>query len=241
MGKKPRDFSKEQIGQLKPLYIDENKPRGAGKNIYWICKCSCGNLISVNSCNLQSGLKNNRNMSCGKCHIYRKDLTNQRFGKLTAISMDLDYPSTKENNWRTKWICKCDCGNIVSVFTNNLTKSHTTSCGCANRSIGEENIEKILIDNNIKYAKEYSFNDLKNKKLLRFDFAIFNMDNTLSHLIEFDGRQHTEIYTPWNSIETLEERQYRDELKNLYCQENNIKLIRIPYGKRDNLTLNDLI
>ena len=36
MGKKPRDFSKEQIGQLKPLYIDESKPRGAGKNIYCV-------------------------------------------------------------------------------------------------------------------------------------------------------------------------------------------------------------
>ncbi|MBQ9115721.1 MAG: hypothetical protein IJY04_01735 [Clostridia bacterium] len=120
--------------------------------------------------------------------------------------MDLDYPSTKENNWKTKWICRCDCGNIISVFTNNLIRLHTTSCGCASRSIGEENIEKILIDNNIKYAKEYSFRDLKDKGILRFDFAIFNENNTLSHLIEFDGRQHTNNYTPWGSTESLEDR-----------------------------------
>lgn len=32
-----RDFTNQIIGQLTPLYIDETKPRGAGKNIYWIC------------------------------------------------------------------------------------------------------------------------------------------------------------------------------------------------------------
>lgn len=71
------------------------------------------------------------------------------------------------------------------------------------------------------------------------DFAIFK-DNKLSHLIEFDGRQHSSNYIPWNSNETLEERQLRDKMKDDYCLKNNIKLIRIPYEKRDNITLHDL-
>ena len=45
MGRKPRDFSKEKIGKLQPLYIDETKPRGKGKNIYWICRCDCGRFL----------------------------------------------------------------------------------------------------------------------------------------------------------------------------------------------------
>lgn len=45
---------------------------------------------------------------------------------------------------------------------------------------------------------------------------------------------------PWNSTETLKERQQRDELKNIYCKENNIKLIRIDYSKRDKINLKDL-
>jgi hypothetical protein len=80
---------------------------------------------------------------------------------------------------------------------------------------------------------------LVSKHRLRFDFAIFK-DNQLSHLIEFDGRQHNNNYTPWNSKETLQERQERDNLKNKYCQDKNIKLIRIPYEKRDSITLEDL-
>ena len=240
MGRPYRDFSNQQIGQLTPLYIDETKPRGKGKNIYWICQCSCGNLISVNSCNLNSGIRENRNMSCGKCRAQRRDLTGLTFGKLKAIEIDEEYEQIKQpGDWHNKWICQCECGNIVSVFGSNLTRLHTTSCGCGSRSIGEENIENLLKENNIAYAREYSFEDLVSKKRLRFDFAIFK-NNQLSHLIEFDGRQHNNNYTPWNSKETLEERQARDILKDKYCHEKGIKLIRIPYEKRDSITLDDL-
>lgn len=240
MGRKPRDFSIEQIGQLKPLYIDETKPRGKGCNIYWICQCSCGNLISVNSCNLNSGLKANRNMSCGNCHANRIDLTGDIYGQLKVIGPDETYISNESNGWKSKWICQCECGNRISVFGTNLTRLHTTSCGCASRSIGEKNIENLLKSNGINYAREYTFSDLKNKKKLRFDFAIFDENNSLSHLIEFDGRQHNNDYTPWNSEETLAERQARDILKDEYCKEHNIRLIRIPYEKRDTMTLQDL-
>ena len=89
-----RDFSKEKIGRLQPLYIDETKPRGKGHNIYWICQCDCGNLISVNSCNLNSALKNNRNSSCGKCNAQVKNLIGQTFGKLTVIAHDDSYKAT---------------------------------------------------------------------------------------------------------------------------------------------------
>lgn len=31
----------------------------------------------------------------------------------------------------SKWICKCDCGNRKSVFSTNLKRQLSTSCGCA--------------------------------------------------------------------------------------------------------------
>ena len=69
------------------------------------------------------------------------------------------------------------------------------SCGCLS-SKGKLKIEKILKENNINYSKEYKFKDLKgiNGGQLRFDFAIFNEDNQIDFLIEFDGRQHTNGY-----------------------------------------------
>lgn len=237
MGRKPKDYSQYKIGHLQPLYIDDTKPRGKGHNIYWICQCDCGNLVSVNTCNLRSSIRENRNASCGKCHAQIKDLTGQKFGKLTVLGIDEDKPSTRENGWKVSWLCKCDCGNIISVYGTNLTRNHTTSCGCRSRSIGEENIEKLLKENGVPYSKEYSFDDLRDIKKLRFDFAIFDKKHTLIKLIEFDGRQHTNAYVPWNSEETLEKRQRRDKMKDDYCKKNGIELIRIPYTKRDNISL----
>lgn len=240
MGRPFRDFTKVKIGRLQPLYIDETKPRGAGHNIYWVCQCDCGNLISVNSSNLRSGERAKRNMSCGKCHAQLQNLIGKTFGKLTVIGYDDSYKVDKTNGWNHKWICQCECGNTVSVFGGNLTQLHTTSCGCASRSIGEQNIENLLKQNNIKYKKEYSFSDLKSIKKLRFDFAIFDDKNSLIELIEFDGRQHKNDYTPWNTTESLQERQFKDNLKDEYCKEHNIKLVRISYEKRDNITLKEL-
>ncbi|MBS0990518.1 hypothetical protein JK175_01440 [Lacticaseibacillus paracasei] len=58
----------------------------------------------------------------------RIDLTGQRFGRLTVLKRcgTYTYPS---GNKRSKWLCKCDCGNICEVKSNSL-KSGKKSCGC---------------------------------------------------------------------------------------------------------------
>lgn len=113
------------------------------------------------------------------------DLTGQKFGKLTVIEID---EKLSLQNKRIFWKCKCDCGNYYSTGSSNLVTGATKSCGCLRTSYGEEQIEKLLKENNISYAKEYVFSDLKTNKVpLRFDFAIFNNKNELVQLIEFDG------------------------------------------------------
>ena len=56
------------------------------------------------------------------------DLTNQRFGKLLAISK-----APKRNDKYTRWVCQCDCGNQIEVRTDYLRNGHTTSCGCVKK------------------------------------------------------------------------------------------------------------
>lgn len=53
-----------------------------------------------------------------------KDLTGQKFGKLTVIKRA---PNIGKN---VAWECKCDCGNTTIVQANNLTSGNTKSCGC---------------------------------------------------------------------------------------------------------------
>lgn len=57
-----------------------------------------------------------------------RDLTGKRFGYLTVLS--LHSRSSRSARTRTKWLCKCDCGNEVVVQANNLTSGNTKSCGC---------------------------------------------------------------------------------------------------------------
>lgn len=61
------------------------------------------------------------------------DLTEKRFGKLTAISR------APNNNGRTYWKCKCDCGKEKIVEAAHLRYGYTQSCGCAQYQYGEEN------------------------------------------------------------------------------------------------------
>ena len=71
-----------------------------------------------------------------------KDLTNQKFGKLTAVE-----PIKTNSNGRTriKWICKCECGKEVVVIGHNLTSGHTKSCGCFNSELTTERNHKKTV------------------------------------------------------------------------------------------------
>ncbi len=56
------------------------------------------------------------------------DLTDQHFGRLTAIRR-VDSNSKKGGNW----LCICECGNYTMVRSNNLRGGNTKSCGCLRR------------------------------------------------------------------------------------------------------------
>lgn len=62
----------------------------------------------------------------------RKDLTGQKFGRLTVIRQAEDYVDPKGRHC-AKWICRCECENIVSVTSVGLTSGNTQSCGCIRR------------------------------------------------------------------------------------------------------------
>lgn len=163
--------------------------------------------------------------------MFLKDLSNQRFGKLTALSRDTTKP--KGSGCFAYWICRCDCGNIVSVRGDHLRNHTTSSCGCLN-SLGEEKISQILQQLSFNYKTQYTFPDLKgDEALLRFDFAIFQGQQII--LIEYQGQQH---YRPWGNEDEKRfiKRQEYDKKKQDYCKKNCIPLIEITYKDFDKLS-----
>ena len=61
-----------------------------------------------------------------------RDLTGQRFGKLTPIEVD------KVVNHRVYWICQCECGRTKSILGGSLTNGSAKSCGCASAAFSKK-------------------------------------------------------------------------------------------------------
>ncbi len=63
------------------------------------------------------------------------DLSNQKFGKLTALMPIRNY----KNRRGTFWSCKCDCGNDTIVRADGLKTGRIVSCGCIKYGTRKDN------------------------------------------------------------------------------------------------------
>jgi len=130
------DLTGQRFSRLTVLERVENYVSSSGKSrhVQWKCICSCGNPVIVSSHSLKSG----HTKSCGCLKVEKareaglnslKDLTGKRFGRLVVLRRGPKYtqPSGQE---KIIWVCKCDCGNKVTVQSCNLRNGNTKSCGC---------------------------------------------------------------------------------------------------------------
>lgn len=191
----------------------------------WLAECDCGGTRITTQGVLQMGNAN----SCG-C-LRRRDITGETFGKLTVLKRNEELTQDKG---ATYWEYLCECGTVITVKLSAIVYGDRVSCGCVSMSSGEWLVKNELDKHGINYEMEYTYDDLKYKNLLRFDFAIKDARGKVEHLIEFDGKQHY-IEVPSFSG-SLELTQHRDNLKNEYCEKNNIPLTRIPYYKKEEVS-----
>ena len=105
-------------------------------------------------------------------------------------------------------------------------------------SRGEIKIEEILKEANLNFQEEYSFPDLlsNTNHPLRFDFAVFDDNNDLDFLIEYQGIQHYVPKSKFGGISGLRKQQYNDMKKREYCKQHNILLIAIPYWDENKIS-----
>ena len=177
---------------------------------------------------------------CPKCYGNIKKTHEQFMDEFKLINPNIIILG-EYNGANTKIKCKCKKdGCIWYPMPSKLLIG--VGCPICKKSKGESRCSKWFNINNIDFVSQYSFDDLKYKKqgTLKFDFAIFNKQNELICLCEYDGIQH---YKPvdyagkgkeW-AIDNLKKTKLRDAIKNKYCETNNIKLIRIPYWEFNNI------
>lgn len=87
---------------------------------------------------------------------------------------------------------------------------------------------RALNDLGMHYEREVKLEGCQLQRQLAFDFGVYK-DGMLLFLIEFDGEQHYRMTQRFGGEEKLTKLQQRDAVKDSYCMEHGIPLLRISY------------
>jgi hypothetical protein len=224
----------------KPFELLSDKYEGNNKKLQWKClKEDCGEVYE----SLWSNVSHSTNPTgCPYCVGNKVCLSNCLVTKRPDLASEWH---SNKNGDLTPYDVTCGCGKKVwwvcekgHEWKTTINKRNHLERGCpkCKKSKGENKIDTYLTLNNYIFDREYIFKDLLSdfNYPLRFDFAIFeDKDKTeLKCLIEYDGEFH---YKKYFDEQNYDKQQIYDKRKNEYCLNKNIKLIRIPYWKFDNI------
>ena len=141
------------------------------------------------------------------------------------------YPKQKWINTKSKYIMTCP---IHGEFEQRpVYHAHGKGCSDCNQSKGEREVERFLLNKNIKYEKQKKFPGCKRKRELPFDFWIPFMRT----LIEYDGEQHYKERKEGIYKGKFEDIQQRDNIKNEFCKKVGLTLLRIRWDEDINKEL----
>ena len=191
----------------------------------------CGNIYYVSPYHFLI-----RNRRCPKCAAIKQHeqlkFTNEEFvQKVVALAGDKYTFLEKYRGMHYKLKVRHNqCGYTWSVMPYQfINGSRCPRCWRLGKSRGEtfvfQGLKKLNYSENIDFKYAYV---IKNKQHLDFYLPKLQIG------IEYDGEQHFRPFS-FNKAglnkkqENLRKVQQRDQRKNKYCAEHNIKLIRIPY------------
>lgn len=201
-------------------------------------RCSCGHNrhIAMNSVLYQSfsGL-------CGPCAIRRQhDGTRLSVEdvRILMAAKGLTLISTEYENAKTPLKLRCGCGQeFVSSYDLIQQKVKKPCCRvCSGRiSSGEKAVATWLEENGFAYEREKTFPGCQGPYRQRYRFDFYIPEKNLC--IEYDGQGHFKVVNYSGKLgqetltRTLWDTQERDFLKDQFCAENGIDLIRISYDE----------
>ena len=111
-------------------------------------------------------------------------------------------------------------------LTNNLTSCPKCSTKLPTKSKASYAINEYLEELEFDFEVEFRISECRDKRPLPFDFAIYDLDL----LLEYDGEQHHKVTRFKNAEERFNKQILHDNIKNNFCIENGISLLRIPYN-----------
>lgn len=169
--RKKKDLTGQVFGELTVIRFEGYYK----KNPKWICKCSCGQEVSV----FENGLKAGFTVNCGA--VIHQECIGKKFGRLT-VCPEIIYGNKHRMR---KYLCKCDCGNYIYSTLGNLTSGNTKSCGCLERELNTKRIEQ---------------NTIKFKQLKRSNIPQKEKKDKI--IVKTHGLSNTRIYRIWSKMKS---------------------------------------
>jgi hypothetical protein len=169
---------------------------------------------------------------CPMCSKTGKKTTQQFIQEATELHGNrFDYSKSIYKGNHKKILISC---KDKKHFFSRTPASHLTKyrgCPKCKSSKGELKILEYLVNNNIKNDIQKSFDDCRYINKLPFDFYL----KDYNILLEYDGEGHYKPIKKFGGQKGFNNTKRNDNIKNKYCKDNNIKLIRIPYWDFDNI------
>jgi hypothetical protein len=234
-----KTLEEEYVARIESMgYHFETKPkRIVAHELVDVVENKTGYKVKVDVCKIQHRMKDiifsdysNRDNLIYNLNIY---FTNNDMDCRALRITD----KTNSNN-RSIIEYRCGCGRLFYTTAHKI-KRKMGYCNYCNNIISknERLMEQFLQSLNIEYDTEYTFHSCKDHKPLPFDFHLTQYDC----LIEIDGEQHFKAVcfggiSQEEAQQKFEAQQHRDKIKDDFCKNNNIPLLRIPYWefKNDN-------
>lgn len=174
-------------------------------------------------------------LNCGKDIMFYKDefINGKRCSDCDIKKDDMEYINNKIESKTYEVIefknvndikIKHFCGKVYNIDFLDFNKHY---CSLCSKSSGEKTVETWLINNNVEYEEQKTFNDLRVKNKLRFDFYIPSQNMC----IEFNGQQHYSPIEFWGGDEQFELTKSYYKIKKNYCLENGMVFLEIKYDE----------
>ena len=162
---------------------------------------------------------------CSKCYKEKISKNDILLRLKTIHNQEYEYDDFEYNKRMSEIYLNIKCKKH-GVFKQRLSNHIHQGNGCpyCKRSKGEEQLNEFFIKNNIVFEREKTFDECKNIKKLQFDFYLPDFNTC----VEYDGVQH---YKPSFGEKQFLYLKNNDNIKNDFCLEKNINLIRIKYDE----------
>ena len=210
------------------LLTQESEYDGVFMNIKYICKKhglqiqTLDNMLHGHGC-IDCSYEE-RGLNCRHSIEYIKSII-ESFNSNKLLNPN-DYIGSNVRN------LKIECGlcgkTYITSFSDYIIQNQTRCKSCSkSESVGEMKIRMFLEDNNVSFVQEKTFDNCMDKKRLPFDFYLPKHNL----IVEFDGQHH--FYECGFGNHEITKR--HDNIKNQYCKDNNIDILRIPYWEGSNI------